>query len=203
MSKVKTPEQKAKALVATKQWKQDNPDAYKTSYKKYYKENREACKLKNRKFRKDNPNYAKKWREDNKEAHVAKIKEWRLNNVSRVQEANKKWRLNNKDREKNTRLLRRYGISLAERDALIEGQLGLCALCKTTPLQPNKCHVEHDHVSKQVRGITCDRCNRLLAALGDNLQSAVAWFEKIKHYLKHVALIETTRRLQAIRARRT
>lgn len=199
MRKLKTPEQKQKALDATKRWQQENPEKYKESTRKYYEANREKMQAKNRDWHAKNPGYSKQWREDNKEAHRASIKQWNIDNAEHVRTRNKEWRENNKEHSSNTRTLRLYGITFKEKMALIAYQDGRCAVCGDSVEDVDGWHVEHDHVTSQVRGMTCSWCNRLLAMLGDQLDTAVEVFERVMHYLTVVANIETPMRLKQIR----
>lgn len=56
----------------------------------------------------------------------------------------------------NANLLRRYGISKAQRDEMLSAQGGVCAICKEKPQRPV---VDHCHDSGVVRGILCHACN--------------------------------------------
>ncbi len=56
----------------------------------------------------------------------------------------------------------KYGLSVAEYEALLEAQAGLCAICRGTLLTPK---IDHDHLTGSVRGILCHRCNLLLAGV--------------------------------------
>jgi hypothetical protein len=81
----------------------------------------------------------------------------------------------------------RYGITLAEKSALLEAQGGKCALC-VKPLSDNllgrtDAHVDHCHESGRVRGILCFTCNKALGMLGDTLDS----MERVVTYLKRAA----------------
>ena len=63
-----------------------------------------------------------------------------------------------------------YGISLAEYSALLQKQGGHCAICPRTAADQRgrSLLVDHDHTTKQVRGLLCTKCNSGLGALGDN-----------------------------------
>lgn len=67
-------------------------------------------------------------------------------------------------------LIRKYGISQAGYDALLQQQNGRCAICLTTPdTQANSVfHVDHCHETGAVRGLLCRGCNHLLGAIKDD-----------------------------------
>jgi hypothetical protein len=58
----------------------------------------------------------------------------------------------------------RYGIGAAEVAALIEGQGGLCAICRTKPAV----QVDHSHATNAVRTALCDGCNGALGAFNED-----------------------------------
>jgi len=68
---------------------------------------------------------------------------------------------------RNYHLRRRYGITAADYDALVETQGGVCALCQTREPQ----HVDHDHVTGKVRGVLCSCCNQGLGNFRDDVAS--------------------------------
>jgi hypothetical protein len=75
------------------------------------------------------------------------------------------------------RLRRRYGITAAEADAMLEAQGGLCALCRERPAE----HVDHDHLTGKVRGMLCSCCNQGLGNFRDRadvLRSAIDYLER-------------------------
>ena len=69
-----------------------------------------------------------------------------------------KRRTSNASRE--TRLLETYGISLADYDAMLAAQGGVCAICGGT--RKANLDVDHSHKTYLVRGLLCRRCNRRL-----------------------------------------
>lgn len=58
-------------------------------------------------------------------------------------------------------LRRTYGITVAEYKSMLRAQGGRCGICATP--EPGGRHdtfaVDHDHLTGQVRGLLCDRCN--------------------------------------------
>jgi hypothetical protein len=61
-------------------------------------------------------------------------------------------------------LKRRYGISAADADLMLEEQGGLCAICKAAPAV----HVDHDHATGAVRALLCFNCNGGLGQFKDD-----------------------------------
>lgn len=87
-------------------------------------------------------------------------------------------------------LKKRYGLTEAEFQVILEAQGFLCAICdrdlegKTGKLGP---HVDHCHKTSQVRGILCSWCNRGIGLLGDsvkNLRSAGDYLQKARSPVK-------------------
>jgi hypothetical protein len=73
-------------------------------------------------------------------------------------------------REEN--LKRRYGLSLKDYDNIWAAQAGTCAICGATSGQPGKpgslLFVDHDHETREVRGLLCRDCNVGLGYFRDN-----------------------------------
>src|SRR5581483_1565057 len=72
-------------------------------------------------------------------------------------------------------LRRRYGLTSADVDAMIEQQGGTCATCDAKAE-----HVDHDHATGKVRGVLCFNCNQ---ALG-NVRDSVAILSQLSTYLR-------------------
>ena len=66
---------------------------------------------------------------------------------------------------RNYHLKRRYGITAAEYDAMVEAQGGLCVLCRERPPE----HVDHDHMTGTIRGVLCSCCNQGLGNFRDSI----------------------------------
>jgi hypothetical protein len=88
-------------------------------------------------------------------------------------------------KEKRSAYNRRYNYDLApeEFEALLAGQGGVCAICKTDEWRGkhNKPHVDHDHATGRVRGILCGQCNNGLGNYRDNpdvLRAAADYLER-------------------------
>ncbi|MFF3939503.1 endonuclease VII domain-containing protein [Streptomyces phaeofaciens] len=80
------------------------------------------------------------------------------------------------ERGRRDHLRRRYGLSLAERDAMVASQMGLCVICLKAPAV----HVDHCHETGRVRGVLCFNCNSAIGKLGDDpdaVRRAAAYLE--------------------------
>lgn len=82
--------------------------------------------------------------------------------------------------------LDRYGLDRKQQLALLESQDNKCALCEK-PIELhmgnnfNAC-VDHDHNTKQVRGILCGHCNTALGKLeGINIENFIKNLKKYLH----------------------
>ena len=69
--------------------------------------------------------------------------------------------------------LRRYpsswhGVSAEGRDALLAEQGGVCAICRTPDPGKGSWQLDHDHATKEIRGVLCPLCNRGLGQFKDD-----------------------------------
>lgn len=96
-----------------------------------------------------------------------------------------RWNADNTDYKRNYHLVRKYGVTLEERDALLKLQGDACGLCARKVLDASKWHLDHDHSRSDmfIRGVLCSRCNLVLGRLGDSLDSVQDWASKAVSYL--------------------
>jgi len=83
-------------------------------------------------------------------------------------------------------LLKGYGITVAEYDALLAGQGGLCAICRQPETRKGpfggvrRLGVDHCHKTGRVRGLLCHRCNSAIGYFDDDpslLRVAISYLE--------------------------
>lgn len=78
--------------------------------------------------------------------------------------------------------LARYGITLADYDAILAAQGGRCACCGVAANRNGKrLFVDHDHATGAVRGVICHKCNAGIGALGDTIdgvRQALSYLER-------------------------
>lgn len=105
--------------------------------------------------------------------------------------AREQWNRNNRKRLADPEFLRRkredammraYGLTMADFDALLAKQDGVCAICRGVPNGPGKrFHVDHCHKSSKVRGLLCGKCNTAIGLLNDDperAESAAAYLRR-------------------------
>jgi hypothetical protein len=83
-------------------------------------------------------------------------------------------------KERNT-LLKKYGLTVSQFDQLSEAQNGVCAICKEENSLHDKLYVDHDHLTGEVRGLLCVRCNAGIGMFLDSterLQSAIKYLTR-------------------------
>jgi hypothetical protein len=71
---------------------------------------------------------------------------------------------------KETFRFTRYGIDKDKFIKLLNKQNNKCAICYFE-LDYTKSHIDHDHNTRQVRGILCQLCNKGLGQFKDNINS--------------------------------
>jgi len=80
--------------------------------------------------------------------------------------------------QRDSNLIRKYGITAAEYDALKADQNGRCAICPET----ERLVVDHDHDTGRVRGLLCGACNKMLGFARDcpsNLLEGAKYLQKV------------------------
>jgi hypothetical protein len=125
--------------------------------------------------------YLKQWHKDHPDYHKsperrAYAREWKRRERERDPEGVKR-------RAKGQLLKRKYGISLAEYEAMLTAQADACAICskpETLEIHGSLVYlaVDHDHVTGKIRGLLCSRCNQGIGSLHDDperLRRAIAY----------------------------
>lgn len=69
------------------------------------------------------------------------------------------WNKENKGRYRNNELLRKYGMAREKYDTLLVAQGGVCAICKDPCALGRELAVDHNHKTKENRGLLCFNCN--------------------------------------------
>ena len=102
-----------------------------------------------------------KYRAEHRKEIAAKSKAWRQANKARCDDYYKRRNLKGK-----------YGITLEEYNGILAKQNGCCAICGVHQSEVKHVfHVDHNHETKQVRGILCFCCNVALGNVKDNVDT--------------------------------
>ena len=87
-----------------------------------------------------------------------------------------------KRRRRSAHLKRSYGITIEQFDAMLDGQGGACAVCRSVDPKGYRgvFMVDHCHTTGNVRGLLCAACNSGIGSLGDTshgVRRALAYLE--------------------------
>ena len=104
------------------------------------------------------------------EAAIARVKRWQQANPDRVNATQRARRAKPeaKLRERAGHLMRKYGMTIEQYDAMLDAQGGGCFICSRPPREDISLHVDHDHFTGKIRGILCFCCNNALADFQDD-----------------------------------
>ena len=92
-----------------------------------------------------------------------------------------------KNQIKNDFIKSVYGITLKDFDKMVKNQKGVCAICGKSETRKSRyggiCRltIDHDHKTKEVRGLLCNACNRGLGGFKDNIsimENAIKYLKK-------------------------
>lgn len=117
------------------------------------------------------------------EANTERSRQQRLDPAFREADAARAraYRAANLDTVRDAEFVRKYGITLEERDRRFELQGRCCPLCGTADFGQRGPQVDHIHGTKIVRAILCVKCNVGIGAFDDDpprLRTAADYVEK-------------------------
>jgi len=100
--------------------------------------------------------------------NTAKVRAWRARNPELY-----------KAQQRRSRLIRRFGITPEEYDALFEKQDGHCAICGNPP-NGDRLAIDHNHSNGKVRSLLCHKCNTVLGLVNEDTNILHKLIEYIK-----------------------
>lgn len=112
-----------------------------------------------------------------------KTEEWRIKNREKYNADMRLYYKNNRDAVISSKLKQKYGITLQQKNEMLEKQDHRCWICKKTNQSKKRPFViDHRHHDLKIRGILCYGCNRALHTLDDQglLHQALAYLEFFK-----------------------
>lgn len=80
-------------------------------------------------------------------------------------------------------LKRKFNLTSADYQTLVEKQHGVCGICKRKDIR--RLSVDHYHATGVIRGLLCKKCNQFLWALDHP-----GWLQQAQQYLNKEVLIE-------------
>lgn len=110
----------------------------------------------------------------------AASKKWREEHPNHDKEYSRQWRKDNPDKHerlnRTLHLRHKYGLTIEDQWRILAEQDGRCATCPKlltvfgTGLD-DAC-IDHNHITKRIRGVLCGACNRALGFLNDSISTA-------------------------------
>ena len=123
-----------------------------------------------------------------KEAKLQYQYKWRDENIEKVKKSRKKTYEKNRERYVNItrkgQVKRKYGLSMEEYEIIAENQNYRCAICNKHKNNNKKGYnlaIDHSHITGEVRGLLCSKCNLALGGFEDNeelLLNALLYLKK-------------------------
>jgi hypothetical protein len=114
------------------------------------------------------------WYQRNRAAVIRKVQAWQAANPERVKAVRKKRNVARRAEHREAHLVRTFGITQSEYDAMLAAQGGACAICDRSPREGSSLHVDHDHGTGRIRGLLCFRCNGGLGQFAEDVDRLVA-----------------------------
>jgi hypothetical protein len=111
-----------------------------------------------------------RWYRENRDREIARVRAWQAANPERVKTYRKERNVARRSENRDAHLVRTFGITQADYEAILEAQGGGCAICGEVPQDGQSFHV--DHLGDRVRGILCVRCNNALGQLRERVDLA-------------------------------
>lgn len=117
--------------------------------------------------------YVKRYAEKNRE----KIRKSALNKYRKSQQNTNE----HKELIFKRNLKKLYGLSLEQYNSLLKQQKGLCKICRRVNTNGRRLSVDHNHITRKVRGLLCGPCNVAIGMLQDSpsrLQTVIKYLEQ-------------------------
>jgi 5-methylcytosine-specific restriction endonuclease McrA len=134
--------------------------------RRYYAKNREKMR-----------EGMRSWRAKNLEQHRANSRKYHHENRELILPKQRAHRKENPHIYAQRLRLRKFGLSHAAYQEMLESQNGKCAICKTT----GKLVVDHNHQTDAVRSLLCSPCNTAIGLFKedtDRMRAAIKYLDE-------------------------
>lgn len=116
-------------------------------------------------------------------------KAWRESDVKNSENNTKRaraWNLANKEKRQiiiqRNNYKKRYGLSVDQKQAMVNEQGGKCAICKSSLKDAHDACVDHCHTTNTIRGILCRKCNLGIGHFNDSIQALTEAINYLSKY---------------------
>jgi hypothetical protein len=116
--------------------------------------------------------------EETKAIKREKLRKWRQAHPEQVLETNRKWKQAHPEQVRESNRKHKYGARDGVYAQLMIKQNGCCAICGGNRSK-KILGIDHDHTTKEVRGLLCGKCNVAIGYMDDNPD----WLHKAANYL--------------------
>jgi len=155
-----------------KEYYESHKEAHKLSMKKWYEANKDA----NKESKKE---HDKEYYNNNKDDILVKKKKYRHDNAHKISQHDHARYTMSAETHRHAKMIRLYGITHDDYNALLKKQGGVCAICgnQETIAHNGKIvalSIDHDHPTNKVRGLLCGSCNRAIGLMKDDPERLMA-----------------------------
>jgi len=135
--------------------------------KEYLRKNREKIKEKRR-------NYFKKYFKTYRKKYTDYYREYRKTHKEQTKNSYKKYQKTHKEKIREYCIKHKYNLTKLDFNNLLLAQNNRCAICNESLDLTNtrNIHIDHNHKTKKIRGILCQKCNQAIGLLRDNPEYA-------------------------------
>lgn len=119
-----------------------------------------------------------------------KNKSGKLGVHNQCKQCTKIWKPSLEQKEKYKKRTREWnrkklsGFTKEDFDSKLKEQNYKCAICGTSDPGKTNWHADHDHSTKEKRGILCHKCNTGIGLLQDNIDILCSAIEYLRYYTR-------------------
>jgi Recombination endonuclease VII len=156
---------KEQIKAAARRYRETHKDEISEHARRYHESHKEEIRKARRRYRETHKEEIKAAQRRYRETHKEQISERARHKWQTDPDHREKHRVRNRLAQRRMVFRKVYGISWADYEAMFERQGGACAICKRTGL--TLC-VDHCHLTGEVRGLLCIRCNSAIGFCSDD-----------------------------------